>query len=44
MQRAEMLMSVFNHQTHHRGQITAMLSGFGVDYGDLDLPYFLNAV
>lgn len=44
MMRANMLMSVFNHQTHHRGQITAMLSKFGVDYGDIDLPYFLRAV
>ncbi len=42
--RAHMLMAVFNHQTHHRGQITAMLSKFGANYGDIDLPYFLNAV
>ncbi len=44
MPRGLMLMSVFNHQTHHRGQITAMLSSFGADYGDIDLPYYLRAV
>jgi uncharacterized damage-inducible protein DinB len=44
MQRGLMLMSVFNHQTHHRGQVTAMLSSFGADYGDIDLPFFLRAV
>lgn len=27
----------FNHQTHHRGQLTAALSQLSVDYGDTDL-------
>ena len=27
----------FNHQTHHRGQVTALLSQQGVDYGVTDL-------
>lgn len=27
----------FNHQTHHRGQITAALSQLGKDYGSTDL-------
>jgi uncharacterized damage-inducible protein DinB len=27
----------FNHQTHHRGQLTALLSQAGVDYGSTDL-------
>lgn len=27
----------FNHQTHHRGQLTALLSQAGVDYGVTDL-------
>ena len=27
----------FNHQTHHRGQLTALLSRAGVDYGTTDL-------
>jgi uncharacterized damage-inducible protein DinB len=29
---------MFNHQTHHRGQITTLLSQFGVDPGMTDLP------
>ena len=29
---------MFNHQTHHRGQIATMLSQFGVDPGVTDLP------
>ncbi|RUO38591.1 damage-inducible protein DinB [Aliidiomarina shirensis] len=31
------LMHVFNHQTHHRGQITTLLSQVGVDVGVTDL-------
>jgi uncharacterized damage-inducible protein DinB len=27
----------FNHQTHHRGQVTALLSQLGCDYGVTDL-------
>ena len=40
----KILMSVFNHQTHHRGQVTAMLAQAGADYGDIDIPFFLEAV
>jgi len=29
---------LFNHQTHHRGQLTDQLSRLGVDYGVTDLP------
>jgi uncharacterized damage-inducible protein DinB len=32
-----LLMHVFNHQTHHRGQITTLLSQSGVDVGVTDL-------
>jgi len=32
------VMQVFNHQTHHRGQVTTLLSQFGVDVGVTDLP------
>tara|TARA_R100000656_G_scaffold114852_1_gene87353 strand:- start:431 stop:964 length:534 start_codon:yes stop_codon:yes gene_type:complete len=32
-----LLMHVFNHQTHHRGQVTTLLSQFGFDYGATDL-------
>ena len=33
-----MVMQIFNHQTHHRGQVTTLLSQFGVDVGPTDLP------
>ncbi|EHA1126866.1 DinB family protein [Vibrio pacinii] len=29
---------LFNHQTHHRGQLTGVLSQFGLDFGCTDLP------
>jgi uncharacterized damage-inducible protein DinB len=32
-----LLMHVFNHQTHHRGQATTLLSQSGVDMGPTDL-------
>jgi uncharacterized damage-inducible protein DinB len=32
----DVLQHLFNHQTHHRGQITALLSQLGVDYGPTD--------
>ncbi|MBI5924955.1 MAG: damage-inducible protein DinB [Aquabacterium sp.] len=32
------VMQIFNHQTHHRGQITTLLSQFGVDVGVTDIP------
>lgn len=31
------LRHVFNHQTHHRGQATTLLSQFGIDVGSTDL-------
>ena len=30
---------LFNHQTHHRGQVTTLLSQMGVDMGSTDLPF-----
>jgi uncharacterized damage-inducible protein DinB len=30
-------MHFFNHQTHHRGQVTTLLSQEGVDVGVTDL-------
>lgn len=32
-----LVMHFFNHQTHHRGQITTLLSQVGVDVGSTDL-------
>lgn len=29
----------FNHQTHHRGQVTTLLSQRGIDMGATDLPW-----
>jgi len=33
---------MFNHQTHHRGQITTLLSQMGLDIGTTDLPWICN--
>ncbi len=37
------LAHVFNHGTHHRGQITAALTAMGVACPELDLVYMLQA-
>jgi len=34
-----LLVHMFNHQTHHRGQVTAMLHAAGKDVGSTDLPW-----
>jgi uncharacterized damage-inducible protein DinB len=34
---APLMQHVFNHQTHHRGQITTLLSQSGIDFGVTDL-------
>lgn len=36
-----LLMHFFNHQTHHRGQVTTLLSQAGIDPGDTDLLFVL---
>lgn len=33
------LLHVFNHATHHRGQVTAGISMLGFEYEPLDLPF-----
>ena len=30
---------MFNHQTHHRGQVTTLLSQTGLDIGTTDIPF-----
>jgi uncharacterized damage-inducible protein DinB len=30
---------MFNHQTHHRGQLTTLLTQLGIDVGETDLPW-----
>ncbi len=37
--RSVCIMQMFNHQTHHRGQVHAMLTGLGVKTCDTDLPF-----
>jgi uncharacterized damage-inducible protein DinB len=37
------LAHVFNHGTHHRGQITAAITAFGRACPELDLPWMLLA-
>ena len=32
------MMQFFNHQTHHRGQVTTLLMQCGIDVGVTDLP------
>lgn len=32
----------FNHQAHHRGQVHALVTGFGGKTGDTDLPFILD--
>lgn len=34
-----LVMQFFNHQTHHRGQIHAMLTAAGARPGDTDIPF-----
>lgn len=40
---AHLLQHFFNHQTHHRGQVTTLLSQGGVDMGVTDLSAMLPA-
>lgn len=35
--RAALVVHMFNHQTHHRGQVHAMLTRAGESTGDTDL-------
>ena len=35
------LAHAFNHATHHRGQVTAVITRLGLESPVLDLPYFL---
>jgi uncharacterized damage-inducible protein DinB len=39
--RAVLVTHFFNHQTHHRGQVHAMLTACGARTGDTDLPFIL---
>lgn len=39
---SDVIQHLFNHQTHHRGQLTCILSQFGADYGCMDLPVVVS--
>jgi uncharacterized damage-inducible protein DinB len=41
-----LVTNLFNHEIHHRGQLTTLLSQLGYDPGETDLPWLpsLNAV
>ncbi len=34
-----LIIHMLNHQTHHRGQITTILSQMGLDVGTTDIPF-----
>ena len=34
-----MVVQIFNHQTHHRSQVTSALHTMGIDYGSTDIPW-----
>src|SRR5262245_22919444 len=40
----DLLSGMFNHQTHHRGQICAVLQQRGMELPDIDLPFFLPEI
>jgi uncharacterized damage-inducible protein DinB len=37
--KALLVTHLFNHQTHHRGQVNALLTGFGLNPGITDLAF-----
>jgi uncharacterized damage-inducible protein DinB len=39
--RALLVVHMFNHQTHHRGQAHALLTAAGQETGDTDLPFVI---
>ena len=36
-----MISTLLNHQTHHRGQITAILTRHGIELPEIDLIMYL---
>ncbi len=42
--RAVAAMHLFNHGTHHRGQLTTLLAQMGRDPGPTDLPWLPGVV
>jgi uncharacterized damage-inducible protein DinB len=42
--RDHILLTLFNHQTHHRGQVHAMLTQAGCEVPPLDVIYYLEEI
>jgi len=40
----QMLATVFNHQTHHRGQVHALIKEAGAEPPPLDIPVYLRSL
>ncbi|MEM9633700.1 MAG: DinB family protein [Pseudomonadota bacterium] len=39
-----LIMHMFNHQTHHRGQLSALFTQAGLDIGVTDLPFMPDLI
>jgi len=39
-----LIQHLFNHQTHHRGQVTTLLNQIGIDVGATDLPVLVHSL
>ncbi len=39
---SSLMSHLFLHQVHHRGQVTTLLSQFGIDFGETDLIEIIN--
>jgi len=39
---ASLINHLFLHQVHHRGQVTTLLSQYGIDFGETDLVELIN--
>lgn len=39
---ASLIYHLFLHQVHHRGQVTTLLSQYGVDFGETDIIEIIN--
>lgn len=37
------LVHLFHHQTHHRGQLTTLITQLGQDFGETDMIYMPSA-
>lgn len=40
----DLILHLFLHQIHHRGQITTLLSQEGIDFGETDLPEMIPEI